>query len=123
MKTRCALCGDPLAQHAGAWRHAGVLVAADEHDPLVECPRCGKNLDGGSPFAMAGRDIPFPPYMLFAIAFWTCRRCGGVWHRWGTDNIDGVVRRWGPDDERRERVEAYFAELGGKPDGEGVTIT
>jgi len=117
----CALCRDPVERYGGggAWLHVGPPDGS-KHDPLVECPRCGVYLDGGS--TMTAHQLPEPPYLIFGVAFWQCRLCRSVWHRWGSDEFGVTWRRWGPDDPRRRRVESYFVSLGGAPSGEGVQI-
>ena len=122
MKTLCGLCLDPVQDKDGSWVHVyGYSTEADPHDPLVDCPRCGADLNDGR--GLVGHSLPEEPYHIFNVAFWRCWRCRGVFHRWGTDVIAGVRRRWGRDDERRSKVEDYFTSRGGEPDGEGVPIT
>jgi DNA-directed RNA polymerase subunit RPC12/RpoP len=125
MKTesRCALCGDKVRRFAdvGDWFHPSpASTSLNPHDPLVECPRCGADLDGGR-LLMAG-DLPGPPWHLYGWAFSKCLHCGGVWHRWGKDTIRDVTYCWGPDNPMRATVEAFFVAHGGSPNGEGVIL-
>ena len=122
-KTRCATCGDEVRrlEGIGSWYHPSpASTSLNPHDPLVECPRCGADLDGGR-LLMAG-DLPDAPWHLYGWAYSICRHCGGVWHRWGKDTIRGVTYTWGPDNPLRAKVEDFFIKAGGSRDGEGVIV-
>lgn len=102
----CAECATYLNIRHGLVSHPPWVTQGEDwedHEVRGTCPRCGAFLDGPQGIESAG--IEYGKYYVAGVAFYVCRCCRGVWHRFT------------PGRPSRLAVERFFCDQGGPADG------